>query len=473
MPDRIVIDPVTRIEGHAKISIFLGDDGAATAARFHVTEFRGFEKMYEGRPFWEMPAITARVCGICPVSHLTASAKAGDQILAVRVPPAAVKLRRFANWAQVLQSHALSFFHLSSPDLLLGMDADPAKRNIFGLIADNPDLARAGIRLRQFGQRIIAALGGQKVHPAWVVPGGVRHALPDEDKEWVRERLPEAKQTTLAAIGLFKGLLDKFRDEAEVFGKFPSLHLGLVGPDGTWETYDGNMRFAAADGKTVAEVDPARYKEFIAERAESWSYIKSTYCKPLGPDAGMYRVGPLARLNVCDRMGTPQADRELVEFRARGREATNASFLFHLARLIEILASAERIEGMLDDPDLQSADIRAEAGVNNPEGVGCCEAPRGILFHHYHVTGDGLIREANLLIATAQNNLAMNRTVTQIARRYVTGKDVPEGILNRLEAGIRAFDPCLSCSTHAAGQMPLRVELVGPDGEVVGELRRG
>lgn len=473
MPDRIVIDPVTRIEGHAKISIFLGDDGAATDARFHVTEFRGFEKMYEGRPFWEMPAITARVCGICPVSHLTASAKAGDQILAVRVPPAAVKLRRFANWAQVLQSHALSFFHLSAPDLLLGLDADPARRNIFGLIADNPDLARAGIRLRQFGQRIIAALGGQKVHPAWVVPGGVRHALPDEDKAWVRERLPEARQTTLSAIDLFKGLLDKFRDEAEVFGKFPSLHLGLVGPDGTWETYDGKMRFADADGKVVAEVDPARYKEFIAERAESWSYIKSTYYKPLGPDAGMYRVGPLARLNVCDRMGTPLADRELGEFRARGREAANASFLFHLARLIEVLASVERIEGMLDDPDLQSADIRAEAGVNNPEGVGCCEAPRGILFHHYQVTPDGLIRKANLLIATAQNNLAMNQTVTQIARRYVKGKDVPEGILNRLEAGIRAFDPCLSCSTHAAGRMPLAVELVGPGGEVVGELRRG
>lgn len=473
MPDRIVIDPVTRIEGHAKISIYLGDDGAATDARFHVTEFRGFEKMYEGRPFWEMPAITARVCGICPVSHLTASAKAGDQILAVRVPPAAVKLRRFANWAQVLQSHALSFFHLSSPDLLLGMDADPAKRNIFGLIADNPDLARAGIRLRQFGQRIIAALGGQKVHPAWVVPGGVRHALPDEDKEWVRERLPEAKQTTLNAIGLFKGLLEKFRDEAEVFGKFPSMHLGLVGPDGTWETYDGNMRFTDADGKTVAEVDPARFKEFITERAESWSYIKSTYFKPLGPDAGMYRVGPLARLNVCDRMGTPLADREFAEFRGMGREATNASFLFHLARLIEILASVERIEGMLDDPDLQSADIRAEAGVNNPEGVGCCEAPRGILFHHYQVTDDGLIRKANLLIATAQNNLAMNRTVTQIARQYVKSKDVSEGILNRLEAGIRAFDPCLSCSTHAAGRMPLAVELIGPGGDVVGELRRG
>jgi NAD-reducing hydrogenase large subunit len=473
MPDRIVIDPVTRIEGHAKISIFLGDDGAVTDAKFHVTEFRGFEKMFENRPFWEMPAICARVCGICPVSHLTASAKAGDQILAVRVPPAAVKLRRFANWAQVLQSHALSFFHLSSPDLLLGMDSDPAKRNIFGLIAENPDLARAGIRLRQFGQRIIGALGGQKIHPAWVVPGGVRHALPDEDKAWVRERLPEVRQTTLTALGLFKGLLGKFREEAEVFGKFPTLHLGLVGPDGTWETYDGKMRFTDSAGETVAEVDPARYKEFIAEKAESWSYIKSTVFKPLGHPDGIYRVGPLARLNVCDRMGTPLADKEFAEFRGMGREATNASFLFHYARLIEILATIERIEGMLDDPDLQSGHVRAEAGVNNLEGIGCCEAPRGILFHHYQVTEDGLIRKANLLIATAQNNLAMNRTVTQIARHYVKGRDIPEGILNRLEAGIRAFDPCLSCSTHAAGQMPLKVELVGPDGGIIAERRRG
>jgi NAD-reducing hydrogenase large subunit len=352
------------------------------------------------------------------------------------------------------------------------MDSDPAKRNIFGLIAANPELARAGIRLRQFGQRIIAALGGQSIHPAWVVPGGVRHSLPDEDKTWVRDRLPEVRQTTLTAIDMFKGLLDKFREETDVFGKFPTMHLGLIGPDGTWETYDGAMRFRDADGTTVAEVDPVRYREFIGEKAESWSYIKTTFFRPRGYPDGIYRVGPLARLNVCDRMGTPLADKEFAEFHGRGRDLTNASFLFHYARLIEILASIERIDGILDDPDLQSAHIRAEAGVNNPEGVGCCEAPRGILFHHYQVTDDGLIRKANLLIATAQNNLAMNRTVTQIAKRYVTGRDVPEGILNRLEAGIRAFDPCLSCSTHAAGQMPLLVRLIGPGGEVVAERRR-
>jgi NAD-reducing hydrogenase large subunit len=473
MSERIVIDPVTRIEGHAKITIHVADDGSVADAVFHVTEFRGFERMFEGRPLWEMPAIMARVCGICPVSHLTASAKAGDRILGVQVPPAAVKLRRLANWAQVLQSHALSFFHLSSPDLLLGMDSEPAKRNIFGLMAANPELARGGIRLRQFGQRIIAALGGQSIHPAWVVPGGVRHALGDEDKAWVRKRIPEARRTTLDAIGLFKGLLDRFREEAEVFGQFPTLHLGLVAPDGTWETYDGAMRFTDGSGNVVTEADPTRYRDFIGEKAEAWSYIKSTYYKPTGYPDGIYRVGPLARLNVCERMGTPLAEREFAEFRARGREATNGSFLFHLARLIEILACVERIEMILDDPELQSDHIRAEAGVNALEGVGCCEAPRGILFHHYQVTSDGLIRKANLLIATAQNNLAMNRTVAQIAKHFIKGREIPEGVLNRIEAGIRAFDPCLSCSTHAAGQMPLLVQLIGAGGEVLAEAKRG
>ncbi len=473
MPERIVIDPVTRIEGHAKISIYLADDGSVADAVFHVTEFRGFERMFEGRPLWEMPAIMARVCGICPVSHLTASAKAGDAILGVKPPPAAVKLRRLANWAQVLQSNALSFFHLSSPDLLLGMDADPARRNIFGLIAADPELARRGIRLRQFGQRIIAALGGQSIHPAWVVPGGVRQALADEDKLWIRDRIPETRQTTLGAIGTIKGLMDQFRDEAESFGMFPSLHLGLVGPDGTWETYDGQMRFTDSDGKVVAEADPTRYQEFIGEKSESWSYIKSTYFKPLGYPDGIYRVGSLGRLNVCDRMGTPLAQKEFEEFRARGRVATNASFLYHLARLIDILACVEHIEEALDDPDLQSDHICAEAGINAFEGIGCCEAPRGILFHHYHVDEQGLVRKVNLLIATAQNNLAMNRTVAQIAKRYVTGRDVSEGVLNRIEAGIRAFDPCLSCSTHAVGQMPLVVRLIAPGGEVVAEASRG
>jgi NAD-reducing hydrogenase large subunit len=474
MSQRILIDPVTRIEGHAKITVQLDDAGQVSDAHFHVAEFRGFERMYEGRPLWEMPSITARICGICPVSHLMASAKAGDQILSVCVPPAAVKLRRLMNLAQIVQSHALSFFHLSAPDLLLGMDSDPAKRNVFGLIAAEPELARNGIRLRQFGQQIIEALGGRKIHPAWCVPGGVRSPLRAEDRATIRARIAESRDAVLDALRRFSGLLDKYRQEAEIFGNFPTLYLGLSAADGTWEHYDGKLRLVDGAGKIVADgIEPSSYHTHFGEAAESWSYLKSPYYRPLGYPDGIYRVGPLARLNLCQRMGTPLADKEFAAFRQHGSGAVNSAFFYHYARLIEILTAVERIGDMMDDSDLQSEHLRADAGVNQLEGVGCSEAPRGTLFHHYRVDEHGLIQKVNLLIATGQNNLAMNRTVLQIARHYIKGTDVPEGILNRLEAGIRAFDPCLSCSTHAAGQMPLRVQLLASDGRVLDEVRRG
>lgn len=473
MAERIVIDPVTRIEGHAKISIFLDDSGEVTDARFHVAEFRGFEKFCEGRPFYEMAGITARVCGICPVSHLLASVKAGDAILAVKIPPAAEKLRRLLNLGQITQSHALSFFHLSAPDLLLGFDSPPEQRNVFGLAAVNPELARGGIRLRQFGQEIIEALGGQKIHPAWVAPGGVRGPLTEERRQHIRGRIPEAKATTLQALGLFKGLLDKYRDEADAFGNFPSLFMGLIAADGTWEHYGDRLRITDSQGRVVADhLDVARYQEFIGEAVESWSYLKSPYYKPLGYPDGIYRVGPLARLNLCDRMGTPLAELELAEYRERCGGTANASFYFHYARLIEILTCVERIEQLMEDEDVVSAHFRAKAGVNCREGVGASEAPRGTLFHHYQVDEHGLIQKVNLIIATGQNNLAMNRTVAQIARKYIHGPKIPEGMLNRVEAGIRAFDPCLSCSTHAFGQMPLRVDLIGSDGRLLDRVRR-
>ncbi len=474
MSQRILIDPVTRIEGHAKITVQLDDAGQVSDAHFHIAEFRGFERMYEGRPLWEMPSISARICGICPVSHLMASAKAGDQILAVRIPPAAEKLRRLMNLAQIVQSHALSFFHLSAPDLLLGMDGDPAKRNVFGLIAAEPELARNGIRLRQFGQQIIAALGGQKIHPSWCVPGGVRSPLSIEDRDWIRARIPESRAAVQDALSRFKKLLEKYREEAETFGNFRTLYLGLIAPDGTWEHYDGKLRMVNGEGKIVADgLEPSRFYEYIGEAAETWSYLKSPYYRPLGYPNGVYRVGPLARLNLCQRMGTPLAEKERVEFAHYGDGAVNSSFFYHYARLIEILAAIERIEQMMDDGDLQSEHLRAHAGINQLEGVGCSEAPRGTLFHHYQVNSDGLIQKVNLLIATGQNNLAMNRTVLQVARHYIKGPEIPEGILNRLEAGIRSFDPCLSCSTHAAGQMPLRVQLFDAAGRLLDEVSRG
>lgn len=473
MPREIIIDPVTRIEGHAKITVFLDDDGRACDARFHVTEFRGFEKFCEGRPLWEMPGITARVCGICPVSHLLASAKAGDRILAVTVPPAALKLRRLMNLGQILQSHALSFFHLSSPDFLLGFGSDPAKRNIFGLIGAEPEFARGGIRLRQFGQEVIELLGGRKIHPAWAVPGGVRQGLDDAGRTHLRDRLPECLATIRNALGRFKGILDTHREEAAVFGDFPSLHLSLVGPDGLWEHHEGTLRFVDEKGDVVADLtEPERYGELIGEHGEPDSYLKSPYFRPRGFPDGVYRVGPLARLNVCSRFGTPEADRELAEYRGRHGRVVTGSLIYHHARLIEILGCLERIAAALDDADLNAPPLRADAGINRSEAVGISEAPRGTLFHHYRVAPDGTIKAVNLIIATGQNNLAMNRTVAQIARHYVKGPDIPEEMLNRVEAGIRAYDPCLSCSTHAVGQMPLRITLVAPDGRVVAERTR-
>ena len=473
MTKKIVIDPVTRIEGHAKISIYLNDAGEVDDARFHVVEYRGFEKFCEGRPFTEMAGITARICGICPVSHLLASAKTGDKILAVKIPPAAEKLRRLMNLGQITQSHALSFFHLSSPDWLLGWDSDPAQRNVFGLIAADPDLARAGIRLRQFGQTVIELLGAKKIHAAWAVPGGVRSPLSPGGVAWIRDRLPESRATVNMALGLFKNLMESLSTEIEQFGHFPSLFMGLVSKNGLWEHYDGQIRFTDSEGNIVADgLNEDDYQDYLGEAVEKWSYLKFPYYKPLGYPDGIYRVGPLARVNICSGFGTPEADKELQEFRQRAGGVANSSFFYHYARLIEILAALERIERLIEDPDITSQRVRANAGINQLEGIGVSEAPRGTLFHHYKVDENGLIQKVNLIIATGQNNLAMNKTVAQIAKYYLQGTEITEGMLNRVEAGIRAFDPCLSCSTHAAGQMPLHVQLIGSDGSVLNEVYR-
>lgn len=474
MSKTVVIDPVTRIEGHAKISVYLNDAGEVDEARFHVVEYRGFEKFCEGRPFTEMAGITARICGICPVSHLLAASKTGDKILAVKVPPAAEKLRRLMNLAQLTQSHALSFFHLSSPDFLLGWDSDPAKRNVFGLIEANPDLARAGIRLRQFGQTVIELLGARKIHSAWTVPGGVRSPLSAEGQQWICDRLPESFGTIRLALDLFKGMIDgQLKDEVHIFGEFPSLFMGLVGKQGEWEHYGGHLRFTDSQGNIVADhLSEDDYQDFLGEAVEKWSYLKFPYYKPFGYPDGIYRVGPLARLNVCNHIGTEAADQELREMRDRSGGATISSFLYHYARLIEILACLEQIQVLMDDPELLSDRVRAKGGVNQLEAVGVSEAPRGTLFHHYKVDEDGLIQQVNLIIATGQNNLAMNKTVTQIAKQYIHGNEIPEGWLNRVEAGIRCYDPCLSCSTHAAGQMPLHVQLIAADGAIVQEIYR-
>lgn len=487
MSRTIIIDPVTRIEGHAKITIHLNEAGRVEDARFHVTEFRGFEKFCEGRSFAEMPGITARICGICPVSHLLASAKAGDAILGVRIPPTAEKLRRLMNWGQIVQSHALSFFHLSGPDLLLGMESDPAQRNLVGLLQRFPEVARQGIRLRQFGQEVIRLLGGKSIHPAWAVPGGVREPLTDEKRRQIQMMLPEAFGGVELGLKLLKDAMPKLEGEIQSYGVFPSLFVGLVTADGGLEHYDGLLRVIDSNGNRLeAGFPPARFREIIGEAVEPWSYLKFPYYRPAvnggsqeggsvpAYEAGLYRVGPLARLNVCDYAGTPRADAELRQFRTLGAAGKPViqSFHYHYARLIEILFALEKIEAILDDPQITGSKTRSQAGVNQLTGVGVSEAPRGTLFHEYKVDENGILQRVNLIIATGQNNLAINRTVRQIAESYVDGQHLREGILNRIEHGVRAYDPCLSCSTHAVGQMPLHIQLVAANGEVIDEARR-
>jgi NAD-reducing hydrogenase large subunit len=468
--NKIVISPITRIEGHAKVTIFLDEDDAVKDARFQVTDFRGFEKFAQGRPFYEMPSITSRSCGICPVSHLLASAKACDAIVGVTPPATAIMLRRLMHMGQMIQSHALNFFHLSAPDLLLGMDSDPAERNIFGLIEKKPELAIQGVRLRKFGQEIIEKVAGKRIHSSdWFSPGGAKWPLKKEHADYLLANLPEALDITLKTISMFKGLLEVLDEEVENFGNFPSLYMGLVTENGGLELYDGKLRFVDQDGKICADqLDPCKYYEYIGEAVEPWSYMKFPYYKPIGYPDGDYRVGPLARLNVAAHCGTPLADEELKEFRKLGKNGVvQSTFHYHYARLIETLFCIETAKELLEDPEILSEWVTSKGAVNTFEGVGVAEAPRGTLIHHYTVDPQGMITWVNMTIATEHNNIAYNKAVTQVAKKYVKARKLQEGMLNRVEAVIRAFDPCLSCATHAVGSMPLDIRLIDSRNKLV------
>lgn len=470
MGQTIQIHHVTRIEGHARIDIHLNDEGRVSSTQFHVTQVRGFEKFTEGRPFYEMPAITARICGICPVSHLLASAKACDAIMAVQIPETARLLRELLHCAQFVQSHALSFFHLSAPDLLLGFDSDPAARNVLGLIEKHPEAARDGIALRRFGQQAIERLAGERVHPAWVVPGGVNRPMSVDVRDQILSELPLAHSILRRTLRLFKSMLDQFPAESEAFGNMPTMHAGLTDVDGRLQIYDGIVRFIDADGKPAGRIArPAEYSKLIGEAALPDSYLKAPYFKPRGYPEGIYRVGPLARLNVAESCGTAEADRELAEYRQRLGRVVNSSFFYHYARLIEALWALERMEELLHLPEILDRHVRAEAGVNALEGVGIIEAPRGVLIHHYRVDERGAITGANLIVATGHNNLAISRSIQQVAERFIDGGQIREGALNRVSAVVRAYDPCLSCSTHAFGRPAFRMRLLDARGAVLDE----
>jgi len=471
---RITIEPVSRIEGHAKITIQLDDRGHVSNAEFHVTQVRGFEKFTEGRPFYEMPGITARICGICPVSHLLASAKACDAIMAVRIPPAATRLRELLHFGQIVQSHALSFFYLSAPDFLLGMDSDPATRNVLGVIASHPELAREGIELRKFGLLIIESLAQERVHPSWIVPGGVAVPLSVATRDRIRAELPAAHEIADRTLRFFKGALDKYKEEIEFFGSFPTMHAGLVDGQGNLQLYDGGLRFRSAAGEIVEDHIPAdNYFQWIGEASLRESYLKAPYFKPLGFPGGIYRVGPLGRLNAADRCGTPSADAEFKEFHQRFGTIAHSAFLYHYARLIEIVYALEKIEALLNDARLLDTHVRATAGVNALEGVGMVEAPRGTLIHHYKVNEEGAITWANLIVATGHNNLAIGQSVKQVSEHFIDGTKLNEGMLNRVSAVVRAYDPCLSCSTHASGLMALNIQLLDSDGTLLDQVATG
>ncbi|MBA7629288.1 NAD-reducing hydrogenase HoxS subunit beta [subsurface metagenome] len=468
----IEIKPVTRIEGHGKVTLHLDEKGNVSRAHFNVTQLRGFEKFCEGRVFWEMPIITARICGICPVSHHLASAKAGDAILGVEIPPTATMLRQLMHMAQFVQSHALHFFHLASPDLLFGMDADPATRNIIGLIGANPELAKKAVWLRGFGQAIIETLGTKKIHPIFAIPGGVNAALSAKDREEMLSKVDEAINICQLGIDIIKDFQAKQKELMDSFASFPSAYLGTVDPQGNLEIYDGKLRLIDSKGFVLEDQVPGYdYLSIIEERVEDWSYMKFPYYKKMSYPGGIYRVGPLARLNVVDGISTPLASKEFLEFKKLGNGGmVEGSLYFHYARLIEALYAAEMITELLQNDEICSTEIRVSSSKYNEEGIGVLEAPRGTLFHHYWVDSGGAIRKVNLIVATQNNNLAMNRAIYLVARDYVKVDKLTEGMLNRVEVAIRCYDPCLSCATHALGQMPLEVVICSSKGDVVERL---
>ena len=470
MVRKIVIEPVTRIEGHAKVVVHLGDDNEVEHAYFHVNEFRGFEKFCEGRMFFEMPQITQRICGICPVSHHLVSVKACDQILGVEVPRPAQLLRELMHMGQTIQSHSMHFFELAGPDLLLGFDADPEIRNVGGLYAANPELVVKAIKLRKFGQSLIATLGDRRIHPNFAVPGGVNKALEADDRDALLSEVGTMISYVQEALGIIKNWAEQNRTLLDEFASFPSGYMGMVSPDDAVELYDGDLRHVGPDRQELHRFDGRRYLEYIAEHVEPWSYLKFPYFRDAGWPDGVYRVGPLGRLNAARKMATPLAQQEYELFQqVCGGRVVEGTLYYHYARLVEDLYAVERARQILETPEVLSRDILCTGRVKNHEGVGVLEAPRGTLFHHYWVDDNGQLTKVNLIVATGNNNHAMSRAVEEVAKRYVHGPDIQEGALNRIEAAIRAYDPCLSCSTHALGQMPLELIVLDARGQ---ELRR-
>ena len=483
MARKIVIEPVTRVEGHGKVTIHLDDRGEVAQSRLHIVEFRGFERFVQGRPYWEAPVLVQRLCGICPVSHHLAAAKAMDVIVGAGtgqgLTPTAEKIRRLMHYGQIFQSHVLHFFHLASPDLLFGYDAPPEQRNIVGVALANRELATQAVLMRKYGQEVIAATAGKKIHGTGAIPGGVNQSLaPAERDRLLHGPHPlNAGQMIVWAQGALAFFQDYYRKNKafiDGFSRFPSNHLSLVRRDGALDLYHGGLRAVDAAGRKILDdVDYQEYLQHIREEVKSWSYMKFPYLLRLGPENGWYRVGPLARLNTVDFIPTPLAQQAFAEFKqAAGGKPNDRCMHTHWARLIETLHAAETIRDLLSDADITGSDL-AVKGPRQAEGVGVIEAPRGTLIHHFRVGADDLIEMANLIVSTTHNNEAMNRAVNQVAKTYMTGqKVITEPMMNAVEMAIRAYDPCLSCATHAYGRMPLEVALYDHAGVLLDRKRK-
>jgi len=471
---RVAIDPVSRVEGHGKVTILLDAQNHVQQVRLHIVEFRGFEKFIEGRPYWEVPVMVQRLCGICPVSHHLAASKALDHVVgASPVTPSADKIRRLMHYGQVMQSHALHFFHLSSPDLMFGFDSEVNRRNILGVARAHPDIAKKGVLLRKFGQEVIRATAGKRVHGTGSVPGGMNKHVSREDRALLQRDLAQMIAWAQDAIGMAKQLHAQNPALYEGFGSFRSNMLSLVRTDGALDLYDGVLRARDAAGKVLFDgASDQGYLDLIEEEVKPWSYMKFPFLKSLGREHGWYRVGPLARVQNCDVIPSPLAEAQRQEFIDWGNgEPIHAPLAYHWARMVEVLHCVEVIQDLLDDPDILSGELMA-SGPRRRSGVGVIEAPRGTLIHHYEVGDDDLVTMCNLIVSTTHNNQAMNEAVRSVAREYLDGHELTEGLLNHIEVAIRAYDPCLSCATHALGQMPLDVALIDGDGALIDRVVR-
>jgi NAD-reducing hydrogenase large subunit len=472
--ERIVIEPLTRVEGHGKVTLLQDENKHIKQARLHIVEFRGFEKFIQGRPYWELPVLVQRLCGICPVSHHLAAAKACDMLVGAReLTPTAEKIRRLMHYGQTLQSHALHFFHLCSPDLLFGFDDEVRHRNIVGVIEDYPEIAKQGVLLRKYGQEVIRLTAGKRIHGTGAIPGGVNKSLNREEIDYLKKDIEQIISWGVDAVALIKRIFFEQFDYHMTFASIDSSMMSVIGSDGAFDIYHGGLRARDKDGNAIFDhVDYTRYNDYIKEGVKNWSYMKFPFIESIGAENGWYRVGPLARVNNCDFFTTPLAEKERVEFKAVGNgKPVQSSLAYHWARLIELLHCSEAIKELLFDADLSGTELVNKGEMQNI-GIGVIEAPRGTLVHHYEIDDDGIVTKANLIVSTTNNNQAMNESIRQVASNYLDGNQLTEPLLNQIEVAIRAYDPCLSCATHAMGKMPLEISLLNDKDEVIDRLEK-